>query len=252
MAWDDVAPTITSGCFNPSKGRFLHPEEDRAITMREAALLQGFPPDYWFPHNKKIAVALMIGNALPPPFIAAHAGCVAGAIRELMPSILGAKVRRDSALTDNLTPTQRSYCMSRIKGKDTGIEKAVRSELHRRGLRFRKHVARLPGKPDVVFTRARVVVFVDGDFWHGYRFPTWEGKVSDFWKVNISQTRARDARNFRKLRQQGWRVIRIWQHDLESDFDASIQRVVSAVRGDVLGLTELESKRPEAGANGRG
>ncbi len=74
MAWEDVAPTITSGCFNPSKGRFLHPEEDRAITMREAALLQGFPRRYKFPTtDNKSAVALMIGNALPPPFIKAHA-----------------------------------------------------------------------------------------------------------------------------------------------------------------------------------
>jgi len=73
MAWIDVAPTITSGCFNPSKGRFLHPEENRAITMREAALLQGFPRRYKFPiTDNKSAVALMIGNALPPPFIAAH------------------------------------------------------------------------------------------------------------------------------------------------------------------------------------
>ena len=73
MAWKDVAPTITSGCFNPSKGRFLHPEENRAITMREAALLQGFPRWYKFPiTDNKSAVALMIGNALPPPFIEAH------------------------------------------------------------------------------------------------------------------------------------------------------------------------------------
>lgn len=74
MSWDDVAPTITTGCFNPSKGRFLHPRHHRAITMREAALLQGFPKRYKFPKaDSKIAVAGMIGNALPPPFIAAHA-----------------------------------------------------------------------------------------------------------------------------------------------------------------------------------
>ncbi len=74
MAWDDLAPTITSGCFNPSKGRFLHPEEDRAMTMREAALLQGFPKNYKFPITKnKSAIALMVGNALPPPFVKAHA-----------------------------------------------------------------------------------------------------------------------------------------------------------------------------------
>jgi DNA (cytosine-5)-methyltransferase 1 len=73
MCWNDVAPTITSGCFNPSKGRFLHPEEDRAITMREAAILQGFPRRYKFlSTDNKSALAWMIGNALPPPFIAAH------------------------------------------------------------------------------------------------------------------------------------------------------------------------------------
>jgi DNA (cytosine-5)-methyltransferase 1 len=74
MAWDDVAPTITSGCINPSKGRFTHPSYNRTITLREAALLQGFPLEYRFDvaHGKE-AIALMIGNALPPPFIAAHA-----------------------------------------------------------------------------------------------------------------------------------------------------------------------------------
>ncbi len=77
MAWDDVAPTITSGCFNPSKGRFVHPSQNRAITMREAALLQGFPRRYKFPVSKhKSAIALMVGNALPPSFVAAHARCI--------------------------------------------------------------------------------------------------------------------------------------------------------------------------------
>lgn len=77
MAWDKVSPTITSGCHNPSKGRFLHPSYNRTITLREAALLQGFPRDYRFDvsHGKE-AIALMIGNALPPPFIAAHANAL--------------------------------------------------------------------------------------------------------------------------------------------------------------------------------
>lgn len=75
MAWDDVAPTITSGCNNPSKGRFLHPSYNRTITLREAAVLQGFPVTYKFDiSHGKGAIALMIGNALPPSFIAAHAG----------------------------------------------------------------------------------------------------------------------------------------------------------------------------------
>lgn len=74
MAWDDVAPTITTGCFNPSKGRFLHPIQDRCITLREAALLQSFPPNYCFSLKRgKTGVAMMIGNALPPKFIRRHA-----------------------------------------------------------------------------------------------------------------------------------------------------------------------------------
>lgn len=74
MSWDEVAPTITSGCFNPSKGRFLHPRENRTITLREAAMLQGFPKTYRFPScPSKQAVALLIGNALPPEFIRRHA-----------------------------------------------------------------------------------------------------------------------------------------------------------------------------------
>ena len=69
LKWDSFSSTITGGCLNPSKGRFLHPQENRCITAREAALLQTFPKKYKFPTNiKKIAIALMIGNALPPEF----------------------------------------------------------------------------------------------------------------------------------------------------------------------------------------
>ncbi len=82
MSWDRPAPTITSGCTNPSKGRFLHPDEDRAITLREAAVLQGFDRTYKFDVTKgKEAVAAMIGNALPPPFVSAHAKAIARILR---------------------------------------------------------------------------------------------------------------------------------------------------------------------------
>lgn len=70
MRWDDVSPTITSGCINPSKGRFLHPEQDRAITLREASLLQGFPKQYRLPLVRgRYPVAQLIGNAFPPEFV---------------------------------------------------------------------------------------------------------------------------------------------------------------------------------------
>lgn len=82
MSWDTLAPTITSGFFNPSKGRFLHPSKNRAITVREAAMLQGFPRKYKFNiEHGKVSLALMIGNALPPPFIAAHAREISKALR---------------------------------------------------------------------------------------------------------------------------------------------------------------------------
>ncbi len=81
MAWDKVAPTITGGCGNPSKGRYLHPDENRAITLREAALLQTFPANYKFDLSRgRDKVALMIGNALPPEFIKRHAKMIAKAL----------------------------------------------------------------------------------------------------------------------------------------------------------------------------
>lgn len=84
MKWDAVSPTITSGCTNPSKGRFLHPTQDRAITLREAALLQSFPAGYYFPIKYgKDRAALMIGNALPPEFIKRHAEVIKKHLKEL-------------------------------------------------------------------------------------------------------------------------------------------------------------------------
>ena len=98
MAWDEPAPTITSGCINPSKGRFLHPSQNRTITLREAALLQGFPKRYRFDvaHGKE-RIALMIGNALPPPLIAAQA-------RPLARATLSRRDRRAKAGSGKSTP----------------------------------------------------------------------------------------------------------------------------------------------------
>jgi DNA (cytosine-5)-methyltransferase 1 len=81
MSWENPSPTITGGCGSPSKGRFLHPNENRVITLREAALLQGFPSNYQFDlRHGKDSISLMIGNALPPPFIARHALAMAGSL----------------------------------------------------------------------------------------------------------------------------------------------------------------------------
>ncbi|APW61607.1 Very short patch repair protein [Paludisphaera borealis] len=115
--------------------------------------------------------------------------------------------------------------MQAVKGKNTSLERTLSSAFHRRGWRYRRNYALLPGKPDFVFTKARVVVFVDGDFWHGWRYPQWKHKLSDYWRAKIERNRARDRRNFQRLRRQGWTVLRLWGHDVEKNLDASVERV---------------------------
>ena len=120
--------------------------------------------------------------------------------------------------------------MSRVRRADTDLEVAIRCRLHRRGLRFRKHVGGLPGKPDIVFASARVAVFVDGDFWHGYRFPSWAPSLKPFWREKIEKNRSRDRRNFALLRRMGWTVVRVWQHQIKRNPDAVAALIEEAVR----------------------
>jgi len=116
--------------------------------------------------------------------------------------------------------------MSRVKLRDGPLERAIQRELRRRGLRFRKHVKSLPGSPDIVFAREKVAIFIDGDFWHGWRLPAWEHKLSPFWREKLRANRKRDRRNFQKLRALGWRVIRIWQHQIKRDPEACIRSIM--------------------------
>ena len=116
-------------------------------------------------------------------------------------------------MTDKITPEHRSWNMSRIKGKDTEIEKTVRSMLHRMGYRFRKHKAELPGKPDIVMTSFKTVIFVHGCFWHRHRgckkayTPTSNVKK---WTDKFDENVKRDKRNIQALRRAGWNVGIIW------------------------------------------
>jgi DNA mismatch endonuclease (patch repair protein) len=126
---------------------------------------------------------------------------------------------------DIMSAEKRSAVMARIKGKDTGPERAVAGALHARGWEFETHARDLPGRPDVLFRSAGVAVFVDGDFWHGWRFPQWQDKLSEKWEAKIEANRRRDARNFRRLRRMGWRVVRIWEHQVAQDLQACIARI---------------------------
>lgn len=130
---------------------------------------------------------------------------------------------------DIMSAEKRSALMARIKGRDTGPERLLAGMLRRTRRRFETHVRDLPGRPDFVFRRARVAVFVDGDFWHGWRFPCWRLKLSEKWETKIKTNMARDARNHAKLRRSGWIVIRVWEHQMERNPEACLRRVLAAV-----------------------
>ena len=119
--------------------------------------------------------------------------------------------------------------MKRVKLKDGSLEKLVQRELRARGLRFKRHLRALPGSPDIVFPEVKLAVFIDGDFWHGWRLSAWERKLSLFWRNKLRANRARDVRNFRRLRRLGWRVVRLWQHQVKSNLTGCISRVQSAL-----------------------
>jgi DNA mismatch endonuclease (patch repair protein) len=133
-------------------------------------------------------------------------------------------------MADNMTPGQRSYTMSRIGSKNTKAEVLLRSLLHRRGLRFRIHVKRLPGTPDIVFTRQRIAVFVDGDFWHGYKFEEWKNKLQPYWSEKITRNRLRDKAHTTALQELGWTVVRIWEHEMKHGPEHCAARIERAVK----------------------
>lgn len=124
--------------------------------------------------------------------------------------------------------------MSAIKQKDTEPELMLRKELWKRGFRYRKNLGKLPGKPDIVFTKPKVVVFCDGDFWHGHNWAirglsSLEVELagySRFWREKIQGNIERDKRISEQLREMGWTVIRIWESDIRKDVKACAEVVI--------------------------
>ncbi len=131
-------------------------------------------------------------------------------------------------MTDIMSKEARSRVMSRIHGKNTGIERAVARALRKRGVRPQRHASDLPGQPDFVFRKAKLAVFTDGDFWHGWRFPAWAQKLSPTWRRKIEETRRRDRKNTVRLRRLGWTVIRLWEHSIAKDTDECCERILAA------------------------
>jgi len=115
---------------------------------------------------------------------------------------------------DRIDKERRSWNMSRIKGKDTKPELVVRSLLHRMGFRFRVHLRRLPGCPDITLPRWKSIIFVHGCFWHRHancRFAYTPKSRKKFWNSKFEKNTARDAAVRKLLRQSGWRVLTIWE-----------------------------------------
>jgi DNA mismatch endonuclease (patch repair protein) len=96
----------------------------------------------------------------------------------------------------------------------------------------------LPGRPDFVLREYRIAIFVDGAFWHGWRFPAWRHKLSEQWEAKIEQNRKRDRRNHATLRRQGWKVIRLWEFQLKRTPEQCLARVAASTRAVRESLAE--------------
>lgn len=116
--------------------------------------------------------------------------------------------------------------MSRIRSKNTKIEKKVFSRLRKEKIYFQRHYKKVPGSPDLAWPSKKKVIFIDGDFWHGYRFKMMKKRLPNtFWQQKIELNIKRDRRNRRKITRIGWKFIRIWEHDVEKNFENTIKRI---------------------------
>jgi DNA mismatch endonuclease (patch repair protein) len=129
---------------------------------------------------------------------------------------------------DKFSSELRSKTMKAVHSKRTKLEDSVIKELWSRGLRFRRNVSSLPGKPDIALKKKKIVLFIDSCFWHGCpehcRFPQTN---IDYWHNKITRTQERDKRITDYYKNNNWTVIRVWEHDLKTDFDSTINKLVS-------------------------
>ena len=122
-------------------------------------------------------------------------------------------------MADLLSPQKRSWNMSRIKGKDTSIEVKVRKYLFKKGLRYRKNMRKMPGKPDIVLPKYKTVIFVHGCFWHRHKGcpdASIPKTRTEFWLDKFKANEIRDNNNMDKLKQDGWKIIVIWECQVNS------------------------------------
>jgi DNA mismatch endonuclease (patch repair protein) len=130
-------------------------------------------------------------------------------------------------MVDKFSKEKRSWIMSRIRSKDTKIELFVFRELRRRKIYFQKNYKKALGSPDIALPRVKKAVFIDGDFWHGYKYKQWKNRLpSKFWKQKIERNIRRDKIHKKKLKSTGWKVLRIWGHRIKKHPDKTIDSIV--------------------------
>lgn len=129
---------------------------------------------------------------------------------------------------DKITVDKRSSVMSRIKSRGTKFEKDFIDELSKSTRRkFETNVRDIRGKPDIVFRKKKVCVFLDSNFWHGWQYPRWKHLLkNDFWRDKIEKNRRRDRNTTQYLRRKGWMVIRIWEHSIKRDMNHELNIVI--------------------------
>ena len=137
-------------------------------------------------------------------------------------------------MADHISPAQRHYTMSRIRSVNTKPELALRHALWRKGFRYRINDKRLPGKPDIVLSRYRTVIFVHGCFWHGHKGCSTSHipeTNTGFWTAKIARNQERDQEVWRQLEAKGWYVLIVWECELKkARFERTIERVASTIR----------------------
>ncbi len=134
----------------------------------------------------------------------------------------------------------RSYNMSQIKEKNTKPEELVCKYLFSQGFRYRKNDKRLPGSPDIVLSKYKTVIFVNGCFWHGHegcKYFVWPKSNAEFWRNKIETNIVRDKKKIGELEALGWKVIVIWECELKSsNRDGTLERTANEIKGDRNGL----------------
>lgn len=131
---------------------------------------------------------------------------------------------------DNLTKKQRQKNMRNIRSKGTAPEMKVMRELRKRKIYFAKHVDKIIGKPDIVFRRKKIVVFIDSDFWHGHPERFIMPKTNtDYWSKKISRNKKRDLQVSQEMGKQGWTVIRLWEYDINKNFNECMNKILTAL-----------------------